>query len=57
MGWEKKGRDVVKCTPEEGLGATPPAERGAQGLSDRVIPDRPFIEFLRETCQQGWGWG
>lgn len=42
------------------LGATLPAEHGAQGLSGRVIPDRPLFRFLRETCEQGWGgvgWG
>lgn len=44
-------------TPEEGVGAILPAECGAQGLSDRTIPDKPFIRFLRESVKLGGGEG
>lgn len=57
MGQEEKGRDMEKHTPEEGVGATLPAECGAQGLSDRVIPDKPFIRFLRESMKRGGSGG
>lgn len=54
---EGKGQGLEEThTPEEGVGATLPAECGAQGLSDRVIPDKPFIRFLREKCEAERGW-